>query len=449
MTERTPSTTNAPSELPEAQRAIESLWERLIDANTGSITHNTRGLLEEVLSKEKIGELLTKGRHSGSKKTPIMKRSGMGAILSELAKSGAGMIPVIQKRMAKKLEDQGVTTVDQFEIPASKTGAPEIMENLVRDPDSQEAMALACFYDDIVKSTGAFAYYADVFDAVDESEARNAETMKMAQELYKDITSNKSYLGIGKDPAGGVVGNGKLKQLRDEVAQYDAAIIASGKSKTTKYGVTKGDPEPYIKLKKESEAKIDALIGAKSELEGKLTQLNSHIQALTATNLGGGAVKIVPITNVSALATNFSVAAFNTQITKTPPHVDNSYIELAGTTKTVREWLIDKDLAVTANQAITQFRQAGPGLVPAGMAYQKFMQKTVGTAIGLSPEHNVQMVQQVTGRSLSKTTSAEPAAKGPGLLKRVFFGGKHHAEHAAEKGKSGLSKLWGYLWEKI
>jgi len=446
-------TLNTPSGLPEAERALESIWSRLIDAHTGTITAETRALLEEVLSHEQLNKLLEKGRHSGSKKTPTMKRSGMDAILKELTSSGVGMLPVIEKRMKEKLKHQGVKTVDQFGLVVESGKPSQLMENLVRDPDSPAAMALACLYEDIVSSKGAWAYYVNVFDSVDESEARNAETLKMAQELYKEITTNKSYLGIGEDPAGGGAGSGKLRQLRDEITKYDAAILASGKSRTTKFGVTKDDPTPYINLKKEAETKVDSLVSSKSDLEGKLTQLNSRLQALSAENIAHAPVKIVPIADIEALAKNFSVASFNAELKKTPPHVDNSYIELAGNTKTVLEWLLDKELSQKANDAIAQFRQAGPGFIPAQMAYERLMKKAIGTGVGLTPEQGEQIVQQVSSRGLSSQAPAEAAAKKPGFLMSTIFGGAKHAGHAAgkaaEKGKGGLSKIWGYLWEDV
>ena len=41
----------------------------------------------------------------------------------------------------------------------------------------------------------------------------------------------------------------------------------------------------------------------------------------------------------------------------------------------------------------------------------------------------------------------------PGVLMSTIFGGAKHAGHAAgkaaEKGKGGLSKIWGYLWEDV
>ena len=194
-------------------------------------------------------------------------------------------------------------------------------------------------------------------------------------------------------------------------------------------------------------------MNAKSDLEGKLTQLNSRLPALSAQDVGGVAAKIVPIADIGILATNFSVANFNTALTKTSPHIDNSYIELAGTTQTVREWLLDKELPAKANQAITQFRQAGPGFIPAHMAYERLMKKAIGTGVGLTPEQGEQLVQQVSSRGLSSQAPAEAAAKKPGFLMSTIFGGAKHAGHAAgkaaEKGKGGLSKIWGYLWEDV
>ena len=208
-----------------------------------------------------------------------------------------------------------------------------------------------------------------------------------------------------------------------------------------------------INLKKEAETKVDSLVSSKSDLEGKLTQLNSRLQALSAENIAHAPVKIVPIADIEALAKNFSVASFNAELKKTPPHVDNSYIELAGNTKTVLEWLLDKELSQKANDAIAQFRQAGPGFIPAQMAYERLMKKAIGTGVGLTPEQGEQIVQQVSSRGLSSQAPAEAAAKKPGFLMSTIFGGAKHAGHAAgkaaEKGKGGLSKIWGYLWEDV
>ncbi len=438
---------------PEMHQRIESLWARLIDANTGTITRKTRSMLSDALSQKKLDELLTKGRASGPKKTPVMKRHGMDNILKELTASGIGMIPHIHSRMKQKMHDEKAPSIDEFPLIVSAAGA-ETLGHLVRNPDTDAALALAWLYSEVVTAAN-WMHFADIFDSVSEAEVRNADALQKMQGIYRELKQDKAYVGIGLDPSEDAagVGSGRLKKLRSDA--QDAHDAAKDASKTVSSGGTmmKGEAGPFLEEKKRAEQQMETLTQKRTELGNKLTQFNMHLKTLRACDITGAALPIPGLSNIDLFAQTFSMAQLATNI----PQLSTGQVEIAGTTQEISSWLESDDLAPKAKQAINQYRQAGTGLIPAEMALDRLSRRVIGTPVGMEKEDAEKLHTGVLQRMLSgngpQGDASHDAAHKPGMFQKIFGFGKRHgategggASHKPAK-KGRIGRILKYLWE--
>lgn len=433
---------------PEIDQKINDLFSRLIDADTVKITADTRGVISDILGQEKAKELVAKGRVPAAKITMrrnpdvTMRHSGMHKILEELTKSGKGMFPHIQKRVEQKMKEEAIKSIDKFPLRVG-AGAIDLepLDKLVRDADSQGAWAIAWLYSSIVTPAN-FHQYKDIFDPVDENEVMNADALLKLQKLYNEVKSDKEYKGIGLDPDedSSSIGSGTLKTLRKKVDEFQKQASDTSKIKG-------GNPDPFLNRADKAEEKIDALTNKRKELSAKLTQINSIAMSLKAVNVTGNHLVIAPISDVDVLSQNFSEAELRLKL----PDITSAYMEVGGTMQTVDLWLEDEELQSKAQQAITQFRSAGKGLVPSAMALDRLNRRVIGIPVGMSEQELESLYQETSSRMLSGG-SAEEQPKKPGFLKRVFGvagsaagAGASASEKAAQKGKG----LFKYLFEDV
>lgn len=392
----------------EVNRELRKLWEERLMLHTGVLTKETRAAVQKILSPQVLLPLEQRPSRNGSS---IVDDDAQRKILEKILAQHTGIYPYIRPNDYKKAS---------LEVHDATTGiSRKLLTDLVSDPESKEAGALAWFFENYV--TGANRLDASkVFDTVNEAELKNAHTLVKMQTLYNQIIENEEYGELGTtDPspnrgdlappfttrpscsaaATGKMGKVQLRKLEADQMSHVQSHIPGGK----------GNPAPFYERVNNAETEL-------RQLEQKKRTLCKELTSLNALNLS---LSIVPLPadfsgDIQRLSEDFLPSDLDLKL--------RDSVKVGRTIKTTEEWIKDTGLKSTTDAMTETFRQVGTRNVPAKTALHSLLKKLYGPKLfGMNPEEQnkfyaelEEAILSTEGSSAIQHATATPASAGLG-----------------------------------
>lgn len=357
---------------PEVQREMREMWERKLNLSSGTLSADTRKNLTKILGRSQLGSIEKK--RGILRRRSVVDAEAQRMILDKVLETRAGLYQYIKPKDYKKT--QLVIT-----NPSGAT-VRRNMTSLVSDPASREAQALAWIFENYVGSTNR-ATVSEIFYPVEESHLKDAQAMLKMQDAYKKLIEDEENMDIGTldpspdlgqvDPPSTSKGfptivrrpscgraKGRLKRLQQrqlenqQQAEFQR-LIPKGK----------GNPTMYDDRINKAEDDIRTLEKKQQLLKKELTNMNTLSKGLsTSVDFSG---------DIPALSEDFSSTTLSSRL--------GTSIRVGTATKTVAEWMEDKELKSTQSDLVDRYRFVGTGAIPANLALKALMKKLYGARL--------------------------------------------------------------------
>lgn len=376
-----------PGLLPESERDIRDIWEKRLPLQMGSVTGETRKLLGQLLGTARAREI-------PKKPDPLV----MDRVLRELAVARKGLYPFIHEADPRKASKRILRVWDS----TAKKEENKTLIELVEDPDSREAQALAWLWEEFVKDQALREKLAPIIDKVNGGHVQDAQALLQAKTIYENVLADNENLNLGELGTTGTT-IGDLEKERNSHLAY--AVANPG---------TKGAISAE-RSARELKGQIEKLEHKRNVIEKNVRLINGKLGTLSKKP-GTPPISVFSSwtdTEIKAIAKNISALHANPKV-KASSGASPINVTLGDKTKEIGDWLIDDDLPSTADSLTKRYRSTGGGRPQARIVLDEFLREQFGSSLyGMSPEEKEKHFADLKAALLSEEGAASAPSAPP------------------------------------
>lgn len=287
-------------------------------------------------------------------------------------------------------------------------GRTDKLSNLIRDPNSEDARALAWYYQNVATSTEKEFAFNHIDNPAD---AKKILALMKARRAYDAIVADDANVNIGKP---GTPGTGtELKKIEDRLAK---AVKAQSDAEKDKARTLTAKPDANVSHYEAKIERADTAIAdleeKKGALEKKHKDLKTKIESLTKDMTDFAKVTFTSA-QLDALASDFDKDKFNAAL-----NAAHGKIPLAGRSYDLGDYLSDEKTRAWSDRLHEMATRNGTGKPTANDVLKNVVNAEYRGIVSDETQrdqlfHTLKKVHQGTGAQASAAIRPGTAASGP------------------------------------